>query len=106
VTSWAAIGVGTQASPILNVENARLNTFAYGGLISQCGGCAANGQQFVSNGILGPFQHGAPTSSPSVEIGGDGVTSQDASLQIAQVTYESFGRFSYDLDDTTSAMSR
>ena len=31
-----------------------------------------NGQQFVADGIVGPFTHGAPTGTANVESGGDG----------------------------------
>lgn len=101
ITSWEVEGAGTQAQPLVNVEHATLTAFAYGGKIT-CTGCAANNMQFVQNGVIGPFQLGTPTAASNVTSGGDGVVNQAASLQVGQITYQAFQRFSYDIDDTTN----
>ena len=100
-TAWEVEGAGTQAQPLVNVEHATLTAFSYGGKIT-CTGCAANNQQFVQNGVIGPFQLGTPTAASNITSGGDGVVNQAASLQVGQITYQAFQRFSYDINETTN----
>ncbi|MGZ5922302.1 MAG: TonB-dependent receptor plug domain-containing protein, partial [Rhizomicrobium sp.] len=100
-TAWEVEGAGTQAQPLVNVEHATLTAFSYGGKIT-CTGCAANNQQFVQNGVIGPFVLGAPTAASNITSGGDGVVNQAASLQVGQKTYQAFQRFSYDINETTN----
>ena len=100
-TAWEVEGAGTQAQPLVNVEHATLTAFSYGGKIT-CTGCAANNTQFVQNGVIGPFQLGTPTAASNITSGGDGVVNQAASLQVGQITYQAFQRFSYDINETTN----
>jgi outer membrane receptor protein involved in Fe transport len=100
-TAWEVEGAGTQAQPLVNVEHATLTAFSYGGKIT-CTGCAANNMQFVQNGVIGPFQLGTPTAASNITSGGDGVVNQAASLQVGQITYQAFQRFSYDINETTN----
>jgi outer membrane receptor protein involved in Fe transport len=100
-TAWEVEGAGTQAQPLVNVEHATLTAFSYGGKIT-CTGCAANNQQFIQNGVIGPFQLGTPTAASNITSGGDGVVNQAASLQVGQITYQAFQRFSYDINETTN----
>jgi len=101
-TRWVGVGAGTAIQPVQNVEFGTFNSFAFGGKVS-CGSCAANGQQFTSNGVLGPFVLGAPTLSSTITSGGDGTYNQASDLQYGAVTYQAFSRFSYDLTDDVTA---
>jgi outer membrane receptor protein involved in Fe transport len=104
--NWVITGAGTAANPYINTEFATLNSFSFGGKIA-CSGttaapCAANGQQFVSPGVIGPFNSGTATKSASISIGGDGTYPTDVALSAMLKTDEAFGRFSYDINDTTN----
>lgn len=104
---WVITGLGTAASPYVDTPNARHQTYPFTGLIS-CAGttanpCRANGQQFTSNGVIGPFNPGITTGTNGVPSGGDGGYSTKSSLQSMVNTDESFARVSYDLNDTTTA---
>lgn len=101
-TRWVGVGSGTAAHPVQNVEFGTYNNFAFGGKVT-CAGCAANGEQFVSNGVLGPFVLGAPTSSSTITSRGDGTYNQASDLQYGAVTYQAFSRFSYDVSDNVTA---
>lgn len=100
-TAWEVEGAGTKAQPLVNVPHATLTAFSYGGKIT-CTGCAANNMQFVENGVLGPFNLGTPTAASNITSGGDGTVNQAASLQVGQITYQAFNRFSYDITPTTN----
>ena len=100
-TAWEVEGAGSKAQPLVNVEHATLTAFSYGGKIT-CTSCAANNMQFVQNGVIGPFQLGTPTAASNITSGGDGVVNQAASLQVGQITYQAFQRFSYDINETTN----
>lgn len=69
---WTLAGAGTAANPFAFVQNTRVPTHTFGGLITCAAPCTLNGQQFVANGVVGPFTHGAPTGTANVESGGDG----------------------------------
>ena len=62
------LGLGTAADPYYLATNVRNILYAPGGYIGS--GPLAN-MTFVSNGVLGPFVHGAPGLGPN-EIGGGG----------------------------------
>jgi outer membrane receptor protein involved in Fe transport len=99
---WTFAGAGTAANPYVNIQNTRVPTHSFGGLITCAAPCTANGQQFVSNGIIGPFAHGTPTGTAGVESGGDGAYDGVGQAITYFRTNNLFGRFSYDLDDTTT----
>jgi len=101
-TSWTATGSGTLSQPVTPVSNARFNNFAFGGLIVNCGGCAASGMQFTSNGVLGAFNPGIPTYSSTIVQGGDGVYTQASNMLSLSQSYQGFGRFSYDLTNSVT----
>ncbi len=61
---WSIAGAGTAANPYVNIQNTRVPTHSFGGLITCTAPCTLNGQQFVANGIAGPFIHGAATAPP------------------------------------------
>jgi outer membrane receptor protein involved in Fe transport len=101
--AWSRAGAGTAASPYVNVQYGRLPLQARQGGIVNCA-CSANNTTFVSNGVLGPFNPGQTTPTSGLNNGGDGggyfTTS---SFQSSLRTAEGFGRFSYDIDDDTTA---
>jgi outer membrane receptor protein involved in Fe transport len=100
--NWSSYGLGTAASPITNIQQGRLNPESFGGRIS-CTNCTVNGQQFVANGVIGPFDLGiVPMPGGSVSIGGDGVYVHNTHVIAATKHAELFSRFSYNLDDDTA----
>lgn len=99
--AWAQAGAGTAASPYTNVQFGRLTAQPFNGLIS-CTNCTANGQTFTANGVLGPLNPGTATSSAGLANGGDGSYDVDSAYQASLRTAESFARFSYNLDNSTT----
>ena len=97
-------GAGTAAKPFTNVFNTRKPDSPAGGLIQGClPACPlADNMQFVSNGILGPFNAGQTTNTGNQNSGGDGGYSQYGTAQSAIRQNESFARFSYNLDNDTT----
>ncbi|HVZ28719.1 MAG TPA: TonB-dependent receptor, partial [Rhizomicrobium sp.] len=65
--------------------------------------CAANGQQFVANGVIGPYDAGVKTGTSNIPMGGDGGYSTKSSLSAMVNNDEAFTRLSYNINDTTSA---
>ncbi len=102
--AYAYTGTGSAAAPYFLIDQARLNTSPFGGLIT-CTGCSVNGQTFVSNGVIGPYNAGVVASSavPSVSQGGTGGYTAFSAQSPQQHTAESFGRFSYNLTDSIVA---
>jgi iron complex outermembrane recepter protein len=93
---WTVQGAGTAADPYNLVENTRIGTSAFGGLITS--GPLA-GQQFTSDGYLTPCVTGAPTGTKGIYSGGCGAynnSSFAASLQMDQA----FARMDYDFSDS------
>jgi outer membrane receptor protein involved in Fe transport len=101
--AWTLTGAGTAASPYADVQYGRQTVQGESAHIIGCGGCAVSGQQFVQNGVIGPYNPGAPTGTGGISNGGDGAYDSDASFQASLRTAEAFGRLSYNLDDTTTA---
>ncbi len=83
-----------------NIQYGRLLNQPFNGAIT-CTACAVNGQTFTANGTIGPLNPGTPTSTLNVSNGGDGSYDVDSAFQASLRTAESFGRFSYNLDNTT-----
>jgi iron complex outermembrane receptor protein len=99
--NWSSYGLGTAASPITNIQQGRLNPESFGGKIT-CTNCSVNGEQFVTNDVIGPFDAGlVPVAGGSVSIGGDGVYVHNTSAIAATKHAEAFTRFSYNLDSDT-----
>lgn len=105
---WATVGsvpgatasAGTAGNPYLLVDNGRFSQSSFGGLITS--GPLA-GLQFAQNGALSPFVKGAPTGSSTVQIGGDGDYYTDEYAWSGVHAGQGFGRFDYDLTDSTKA---
>ncbi len=98
---WLQTGLGTAAKPYVFTPNSRNATASEGGII-HCGGCVLDTQQFIGNGVVGPFLHGQATGTGSVESGGDGADAPFGTAITAFRTATAFGRFSYNLNDTTN----
>ena len=98
---WTLAGNGSNI-PYVFVQNTRVPTHTFGGLINCSAPCTLNGQQFVSDGTVGPFTHGAATGTTNVESGGDGAYDPFGQALTYFRTNNAFGRFSYKLDDTTT----
>ncbi|MGH2448681.1 MAG: TonB-dependent receptor plug domain-containing protein, partial [Chloroflexota bacterium] len=93
---WTMQGAGAAADPYRLVENTRIGTSTFGGLITS--GPLA-GQQFTSDGYLAPCVTGSPTGTKGIYSGGCGAynnSSFAASLQMDQA----FARFDYDFSDS------
>ncbi len=100
--NWSSYGLGTLASPITNIQQARLNPESFGGRIS-CTNCSVNGQQFVRDDVIGPFDSGVvPVAGGSVSSGGDGVYVHNTHAIAATKHAEFFTRFSYNLNSDTT----
>ncbi len=99
--SWGAGGTGTAANPYTVYDNLNLNNFSYGGKIT-CSGCSANGQQFIANGVLGPFNPGTPDGTGGISTGGDGAVSNFNTFISLVSNEDSYGRFSYNINDDTT----
>jgi iron complex outermembrane receptor protein len=93
---------GTAANPYINVANARVAFATFGGVALT--GPFAN-TNFVSPGVYAPINNGTRTGTgnvfvaPSDWMAQPGTTSASAALRNDNF----FGRFSYDLSDTTTA---
>lgn len=103
--NWSSYGAGTAASPIINIQQGRLNSLSFGGKISECN-CAVNGYQFIRDSVIGPFDPGVVTvvngKATGVSIGGDGAYVHNTYAVAAQKQAEAFVRFSYDLNEDTN----
>ncbi|HEY2011418.1 MAG TPA: TonB-dependent receptor [Rhizomicrobium sp.] len=98
---WSQAGGGTAANPYVILENTRVPTHTFGGLIT-CSICSVNGEQFVANGVVGPFVHGTASGTANVESGGDGAYDPFGQAITYFRTNNAYGRFSYNVDDTTN----
>ncbi len=98
--AWIRVGQGTASNPYTFEQYGRQPAQGFGGLIS-CN-CAANNMQFVSPGVLGPFDPGTPTVDGGVSNGGDGGYDNVGGYQAKQSTDDAFVRFSYKLSDTAT----
>jgi outer membrane receptor protein involved in Fe transport len=98
--SASIVGNGTAASPLEQVTNSRLNSSAFGGLVTN--GPFA-GQQFLADGTLAPFDRGRVTQSSGISIGGDGTYRRPTNLLPSVNTAQVFGRLDYDLGSNITA---
>lgn len=108
--SWAMAGysvqgAGTAANPYRLYKDSRINSTAFEGLIPGVGTANAGNplrdMVFSSNGVLTPFQHGAPTVAAGIESGGGGGFYNSGSLESMLQSHLAFGRFDFDLTDDT-----
>ncbi len=103
---WILTGAGTAANPFTDTPNGNLTVFSFGGKIT-CAGtvanpCLANGQQFISNGTIGPFNPGITTGTANISSGGDGAHNLYSNVTASAKLLQAFARFSYDIDDNTT----
>ena len=102
--SWIDPGAGTAANPFINTPYGRLNNQADNGGVVTCGGCAATWTTFTPGGTLIPYSQGTTTGTPGTNSGGDGGGYYNTSSFQARLRQaESFVRFSYDINDSTTA---
>jgi outer membrane receptor protein involved in Fe transport len=107
---WILTGSGTAANPFVDTPNGNLTQFSYGGKIT-CAGtaanpCLANGQQFIRDGVIGPFNPGTPTGTANISSGGDGTHNLYSNITASARLAQAFARFSYNInDDVTFWMS-
>ncbi|HWC64110.1 MAG TPA: TonB-dependent receptor, partial [Rhizomicrobium sp.] len=126
--AWAYAGGGTASNPYFIVSNVRRNDDPMGGLIlcgaSANGGtpqqningqgwhstgpaCSVDGQTFIQNGIIGPYDDGivqpatGGLNGSTLSSGGTGRRDLFTDFNAMQTTIESFGRFSYNLNSDT-----
>jgi len=97
---WSMQGAGTVANPFHLVQNSRLSSTSFLGVIRS--GPLAD-KVFRLNGVLSPFVHGTPTGGNGVESGGDGGFYYQASLLASLESHQGFARFDYDISDTVKA---
>ncbi len=85
-------GAGTAANPFTNVLNTRKPDSPAGGLIQGClPACPlADNQQFIGNGVLGPYFAGTTTGTGNQNSGGDGGYSKFGTAQSAIRQNEAF----------------
>ena len=110
---YAQVGSGSVANPFAYIKNGRRPNSTFGGLVQGCvPACPlANQQQFITNGVLGPFNPGVAgahdaagnvtTGTGNENSGGDGAYSPYGTLQDANRQGTIFTRFSYDVSDST-----
>lgn len=119
----ALAGTGSATNPYTSIANGRRPNSAFGGLIQSCvpacstgspgvTGIGANGQFFVANGILSPFNPGVAGATDAngnktagtgnLNSGGDGVYSPYGQIFNGYHQASAFGRFSYDLADNVT----
>lgn len=96
--STQIVGGGTTANPFTLVSNAYISNTSFGGLVTD--GPLA-GLQFLSGGVLAPFNPGAPTVTTNIGVGGDGGWLRNEDLSPSLLTFQSFARADYDLNDDT-----
>jgi outer membrane receptor protein involved in Fe transport len=95
---YSTQGAGTVENPYRLVTNSRLTNFSRFGIIKT--GIFADQVFGGPNDTLRPFAHGTPTGTQGVESGGDG-TFYNSTLQAVLRSTQAFGRFDYDVSDTT-----
>lgn len=100
--NYAVIGSGTAADPFRNVANVRLSTVSDGSYIVDG---PLRGQQFLSNGRVGPFNAGTPTGRAGLGFGGEGAVypADRSTLSASATTHQYLGRISYELGSDITA---
>ena len=93
---WTVQGLGTTADPFHLVQNTRISSSTFGGLITSG---ALSGQQFGANGVLSPFVNGAPTGTTGYQSGGDGAY-YNSSFKASQQLDQLFTRLDYNFTDS------
>lgn len=97
---YVLTGNGSANAPFTVSDNIRRADSTFGGKIQGCTApCPANGMQFISNGVIGPFVPGRTTGTANQNSGGDGAYSPFSTALVSTMSDEAFGRFSYDFSD-------
>jgi iron complex outermembrane receptor protein len=108
----AIAGTGTAVNPFNTILNGKRPNSTFGGLVQACvPACpAANMQQFVATGVLGPFNPGVAgardanglvtAGTGNLNSGGDGAYSPYGQAFNGYHQASLFSRFDYDLTDT------
>src|SRR3569833_2764244 len=99
---WVQTGSGSTANPYVDTEFAQRPTAPFGGVVTACGGCAATGFNFYTSGVLSAYNPGRLTGTSNVTAAGAGGWNKYGSALNGVHVNTLFGRFSYDLDDTTT----
>ena len=95
---YVLTGSGTSSAPFTVTANTRRGDSSFGGKINSCvAPCSALGQQFVANGVLGPFDPGTLTKTGNQNSGGDGAYSVYSTALVKFRNDEVFGRLDYDV---------
>ena len=98
--NYVLTGSGTAANPFTVTADTTRADSSFGGKINSCAApCSALGEQFVSNGVLGPFNPGAKSGTANQNAGGDGAFSPYTTALVAYRTDQGFLRFDYDVTD-------
>jgi iron complex outermembrane recepter protein len=95
--SWVQAGSGTAAAPFVNVPFGHTINLAQNGSIVCGASCPANNYTFNAPGVIQPLTHGIPTTTGSLEQGGDGGYNPVGTFQSKLRSEEFFNRFSYDI---------
>lgn len=98
--AYFTTGRGIPADPYVISKNVRWVIGSPDGLVAAVLGpdpAGYAGQVFTTGGNLRPFVHGAPTSSPGYESGGDGFYFRKSSVAASLNTKQGFLKFSYDV---------
>jgi outer membrane receptor protein involved in Fe transport len=99
---YSVVGAGTTASPYYLVNNIRQANTAPGGLITSANS-PGYGMQFLSNGQLGAFNPGTPTTTTNFNIGGDGGIEHNEYLVPVTNNAQFFGHYDYNFASGISA---
>jgi iron complex outermembrane receptor protein len=94
----SVVGAGTAAAPYNLVYGIRQANTAPGGLITSTNS-PGYGMQFLSNGALGAFNPGTPTTTTNFNIGGDGGISHNEYLLPVSNNAQFFGHYDYDFNN-------
>jgi outer membrane receptor protein involved in Fe transport len=93
---WTVQGAGTAANPYHLVDNTRIATATFGGLVRNG---PLSGLDFTQNGVPSPLVHGTATGNSTYESGGGGAY-YNGSIRGAMKSQQAFVRTDYDVSDT------
>src|SRR6185437_237787 len=101
--NWGLEGSGTVSNPY--TDNIYTGNTLSGGRITCTGTtanpCAANNMR-LGDGMIVPYFVGTPTGTPNFTSSGDGGHTDDSQIVSSLQDNESFFRFDYKVDDTTT----
>jgi outer membrane receptor protein involved in Fe transport len=98
---YVLTGSGTASNPFVETMNTRRADSTFGGKIVTCTAtCSVAGQQFIANGVIGPFVPGQTTGTANQNSGGDGAYTMFTTALVKQRTDEGYARFGYEVTDS------